>query len=105
MEHVNIASEQDYQARKAFFQKNENIYSYSSFGNAKESLDELTHDFEESNPAVGTLSFPEVNVFLDDIAFQSSEAQSYLKEYRESLKEMRPFEQDQYTPGVEATQW
>lgn len=51
------------------------------------------------------LSFPEVNVFLDDIAFQSNEAQSYLKEYGESLKEMRPFEQDQYTPGVEATQW
>ncbi|WP_229524689.1 hypothetical protein [Paenibacillus farraposensis] len=39
------------------------------------------------------LSFPEVNVFLDDIAFQSNEAQSYLKEYGESLKEMRPFEQ------------
>ncbi len=93
LEHVYIANGQDYQARKAFFQKNNQIYPYSSFGNAKESVDELTRDFEEKQSNGWGLSFPEVNGILDDIAFQSDEAQSYTKEYDESIEEMLRFEQ------------
>ncbi len=39
------------------------------------------------------MSFPEVNGILDDIAFQSDEAQSYIKEYGESIEEVLRFEQ------------
>jgi hypothetical protein len=42
VEHAYIANEQDYQSRKAFFLKKSNIYPYSFFGDAKESVEELT---------------------------------------------------------------
>ncbi|WP_149093901.1 siderophore biosynthesis protein [Paenibacillus terrae] len=92
VEHAYIANEQDYQSRKAFFLKNNNIYPYSSFGDAKESVEELTRDFEDKQSSGWGLSFPEVNGILDDIAFQSEEAQSYIKEYGESIEEMLQFE-------------
>ncbi|WP_252361680.1 hypothetical protein [Paenibacillus terrae] len=38
------------------------------------------------------MSFPEVNGILDDIAFQSEEPQSYIKEYGESIEELFQFE-------------
>ncbi|WP_238533418.1 hypothetical protein [Paenibacillus terrae] len=93
VEHAYIANEQDYQSRKAFFLKNRNIYPYSSFGDAKESVEELTRDFEEKKSFGWGLSWPEVNGILDDIGFQSDEAQSYIKEYGESIEEMLQFEQ------------
>ncbi|MGZ0042271.1 siderophore biosynthesis protein [Paenibacillus ottowii] len=93
LEQVYIANEQDYEARKAFFLENNKIYPYSSFGKAKKSVEELTHDFEEKQSSGWGLSFPEVNGILDDIAFQSDEAQNYIKEYDESVEEMLKFEQ------------
>ncbi|MDR6776962.1 MULTISPECIES: siderophore biosynthesis protein [Paenibacillus] len=93
LEQVYMANEQDYQARKAFFLENNKIYPYSSFGEAQKSVEELTRDFEEKQTSGWGLSFPEVNGILDDIAFQSDKAQSYIKEYDESLEEMLQFEQ------------
>lgn len=64
LEQVYMANEQDYQARKAFFLENNKLYPYSSFGEAKKSVEELTRDFEEKQTSGWGLSFLEVNGIL-----------------------------------------
>ncbi|MGG1617398.1 hypothetical protein ACIFQM_23190 [Paenibacillus sp. NRS-1782] len=52
--------------------------------------------FEEKKSSGWGVSFTEINGILDDIAFQSEEAQSYIKEYGESIEELLQFEQPNF---------
>ena len=79
VEEAYVRNEEDYRIRKEFFQRNQKIYPYTSFGGEFTSVEALEQEFAEKQTSGWGLDYPEVNGILDDIRFMTERGKNCWK--------------------------
>ncbi|PEJ35469.1 siderophore biosynthesis protein [Bacillus pseudomycoides] len=80
VEKAYVHNEKDYQIRKEFFQRNQKIFPYSSFGKEFTSVEAVEAEFVEKQTNGWGLDYPKINEILDDIHFMTEEGQELLED-------------------------
>ncbi|EOQ33524.1 TPA: siderophore biosynthesis protein [Bacillus cereus] len=74
------SNERNYQIRKEYFQRNQKIYPYSSFGKEFTSVEVLEEEFAEKQTNGWGLNYPVVNGILNDVRFMTEEGKELLED-------------------------
>ena len=80
LEEAYVQNEKDYEIRKEYYERNQKIYPYSSFGKELSSVEELEQEFAKKQASGWGLDYPKVNGLLDDIRFMTKEGRVLLED-------------------------